>query len=316
MTTNTAADVAFNDADSAEIHRLVQQQYGQRAQRVIELADVTPPRSASAGADADNDCGAPNCGRGACGSDDCAPDPAAVCSDTAICADSDADAGAVCCGPVDTDRAMSLYNDAQLQGLPVEAMAASAGCGNPTALADLRPGETVLDLGSGGGIDCFIAAEQVGKSGRVFGLDMTPEMLALANANRDRMGLHNVEFIAGQLEDIPLPDASVDVVISNCVICLSPDKDAVFREAYRVLTPGGRLHVSDMLALSAAGPRVVDPQSWAACIGGAEYRETYLARMANAGFADIATTAESVQYDQDAVPLNVASVKVSASKPR
>lgn len=297
MTThNAAADAAtaFTDADSAEIHRLVQQQYGQRAQRVIKLADVTPPAAV--------DCGAPDCGRGACGGADC--------GDTADLSD------AVCCGPVDTERAMSLYNEAQLQGLPVEAMAASAGCGNPTALADLRPGETVLDLGSGGGIDCFIAAEQVGESGRVFGLDMTPEMLALANANRDRMGWHNVEFIAGQLEDIPLPDASVDVVISNCVICLSPDKDAVFREAYRVLTPGGRLHVSDMLALSADGPRVVDPQSWAACVGGAEYRETYLARMAAAGFTDIATTAEAMQYDQDAAPLNVASVKVSASKPR
>ena len=310
MTTHNtapAADIAFTDADSAEIYRLVQQQYGQRAQRVIRLTDVTPPASVGNGPD----CGAPDCGRGACGGDDCGQDAPAN-----GCGAADADAGAVCCGPVDTDRAMSLYNDAQLRGLPVEAMAASAGCGNPTALADLRPGETVLDLGSGGGIDCFIAAEQVGDLGRVFGLDMTPEMLALANSNRDRMGLHNVEFIAGQLEDIPLPDASVDVVISNCVICLSPDKDAVFREAYRVLTPGGRLHVSDMLALSAAGPRVVDPQSWAACVGGAEYRETYLARMAAVGFTDIATNEEAMQYDQDAAPLNVASVKVSASKPR
>ena len=310
MTTHSAAANAatsFTDADSAEIHRLVQQQYGQRAQRVIRLTDVTPPASVGNGVD----CGAPDCGRGACGGDDCGQDAPA-----SGCGDADAAAGAVCCGPVDTDRAMSLYNDAQLRGLPVEAMAASAGCGNPTALADLRPGETVLDLGSGGGIDCFIAAEQVGDSGRVFGLDMTPEMLALANSNRDRMGLHNVEFIKGQLEDIPLPDASVDVVISNCVICLSPDKDAVFREAYRVLTPGGRLHVSDMLALSADGPRVVDPQSWAACVGGAEYRETYLARMAAAGFTDIATNEEAMQYDQDAAPLNVASVKVSASKPR
>jgi SAM-dependent methyltransferase len=211
---------------------------------------------------------------------------------------------------------MTLYQEAQLRGLPVEAMAASAGCGNPTALADLRPGETVLDLGSGGGIDCFIAAEQVGESGQVFGLDMTLEMLALANANRDRMGLTNVEFVPGHLEDIPLPDSSVDVVISNCVICLSPDKDAVFREAFRVLNPGGRLHVSDMLALSEDGPRLTDSEAWASCIGGAEYRGTYLDRMVAAGFTDIATIDETIRFDEDDVPLNVASVKVSARKPQ
>jgi SAM-dependent methyltransferase len=211
---------------------------------------------------------------------------------------------------------MTLYQEAQLRGLPVEAMAASAGCGNPTALADLRPGETVLDLGSGGGIDCFIAAEQVGESGQVFGLDMTLEMLALANANRDRMGLTNVEFVPGHLEDIPLPDSSVDVVISNCVICLSPDKDAVFREAFRVLNPGGRLHVSDMLALSEDGPRLTDAEAWASCIGGAEYRGTYLDRMVAAGFTDIATIDETIRFDEDDVPLNVASVKVSARKPQ
>ena len=273
-----------------DIRQAVQEHYGQRARRVIELTDVTP---------ADVGCGADDCGHGNCGADDCGP----------------AAEAAVCCGPADTERAMTLYNEAQLQGLPVEAMAASAGCGNPTALADLRPGETVLDLGSGGGIDCFIAAEQVGESGRVFGLDMTPDMLALANANRDRMGVTNVEFIEGHLEDIPLPDGSINVVISNCVICLSPDKDAVFREAYRVLTPGGRLHVSDMLALTEDGPRLVDSDSWAACIGGAEYRETYLARMAAAGFTNIATTAESIRFDEDDASLNVASVKLSACKP-
>ena len=283
---------SVRNAATDEIHRIVQEQYGARARRVIDLTDITPPPATNAG------CGAADCQHGACGADDCA-----------------AATDAVCCGAVDTERAMSLYQNAQLQGLPVEAMAASAGCGNPLALADLRPGETVLDLGSGGGIDCFIAAGQVGESGRVFGLDMTPDMLALANANRDRMGLSNVQFVAGHLEDIPLPDRSIDVVISNCVICLSPDKDAVFREAYRVLTPGGRLHVSDMLALTADGPALTDASSWASCVGGAEYRETYLGRMAAAGFTDIATLEESRQYDADAVPLNVASVKVSARKP-
>ena len=286
--------MTINNADTGEIRRIVQQQYGQRALRVIELTDVTPQF----------ECGSENCGHGNCGNTDCAAEAHAHTE------------AAACCGPADTEHAMALYNEAQLQGLPVEAMAASAGCGNPTALADLRPGETVLDLGSGGGIDCFIAAEQVGESGRVFGLDMTPEMLALANTNRDRMGLSNVEFIEGHLEDIPLPDSAVDVVISNCVICLSPDKDAVFREAYRVLTPGGRLHVSDMLALTAEGPTLVDADSWASCIGGAEYRETYLARMVAAGFTDISTTEDDLKCDENDVSLNVASVKVAAYKPR
>ena len=276
--------------NTEDIRQAVQEHYGRRARSVIELIDVTPVGVG---------CGAENCGQGSCGADDCGYEAEAT----------------ACCGPADTERAMTLYNEAQLQGLPVEAMAASAGCGNPTALADLRPGETVLDLGSGGGIDCFIAAEQVGESGRVFGLDMTPDMLALANANRDRMGVTNVEFIEGHLEDIPLPDGSVNVVISNCVICLSPDKDAVFREAYRVLTPGGRLHVSDMLALTEEGPRLIDSDSWAACIGGAEYRGTYLARMIAAGFTDIETTEESIRFDEDDASLNVASVKVSAQKP-
>jgi SAM-dependent methyltransferase len=286
--------MTINNADTGEIRRIVQQQYGQRARRVIELTDVTPQF----------DCGSENCGHGNCGDENCAAEAHAHVE------------AAACCSSADTEHAMALYNEAQLQGLPVEAMAASAGCGNPTALADLRPGETVLDLGSGGGIDCFIAAEQVGESGQVFGLDMTLEMLALANANRDRMGLTNVEFVPGHLEDIPLPDSSVDVVISNCVICLSPDKDAVFREAFRVLNPGGRLHVSDMLALSEDGPRLTDAEAWASCIGGAEYRGTYLDRMVAAGFTDIATIDETIRFDEDDVPLNVASVKVSARKPQ
>jgi SAM-dependent methyltransferase len=286
-------------SNTDDIRQAVQEHYGQRALRVIQLTDVTPPQGVG--------CGAENCGHGTCGGDDCGHDEVACGCGSAA---------AACCGPADTERAMTLYQEAQLQGLPVEAMAASAGCGNPTALADLRPGETVLDLGSGGGIDCFIAAEQVGESGQVFGLDMTLEMLALANANRDRMGLTNVEFVPGHLEDIPLPDSSVDVVISNCVICLSPDKDAVFREAFRVLNPGGRLHVSDMLALSEDGPRLTDAEAWASCIGGAEYRGTYLDRMVAAGFTDIATIDETIRFDEDDVPLNVASVKVSARKPQ
>lgn len=220
-----------------------------------------------------------------------------------------------CCSPSDLDRARRIYSAAQIAALPAEAVTVSCGCGNPTALAGLKPGERVLDLGSGGGIDCFLAAEQVGPAGHVIGLDMTPEMLALARSNKAKLGLSNVEFVQGELESIPLPDASVDVVISNCVICLSPDKDAVFRESFRVLASGGRLHVSDMMALTPAGPTRTDPAAWASCIAGAEDREVYIGRLRRAGFVDIALTEESARFDDEGVPLNVASVKAVARKP-
>jgi ubiquinone/menaquinone biosynthesis C-methylase UbiE len=173
----------------------------------------------------------------------------------------------------------------------------------------------VLDLGSGGGIDCFLAAQQVGDTGHVTGLDMTQDMLDLARRNQTNLGLANVEFVKGEMESIPLPDASVDVVISNCVICLSPDKDAVFQESYRVLSPGGRMHVSDMVALSAEGPARTDPEAWASCIAGAEHRDVYLDRLRRAGFVDLETTEERVKFDDCGVPMNVASVKVVARKP-
>ncbi|MDE2939807.1 MAG: arsenite methyltransferase [Chloroflexota bacterium] len=220
-----------------------------------------------------------------------------------------------CCSPSDTERALRLYNEGQVAGLPAEAVAASAGCGNPTALAGLKPGERILDLGSGGGIDCFLAAQQVGDTGHVTGLDMTPDMLELAHKNLATTGLTNVEFVEGEMENIPLPDACMDVVISNCVICLSPDKDAVFREAFRVLAPGGRMHVSDMVALSPEGPAVTDAEAWVACVGGAEDKTVYLDRLSRAGFVSVETTDEDVRFDSEGVPLNVASVKVVAHKP-
>ena len=226
------------------------------------------------------------------------------------------DGEAACCSPADMDRALRLYNEGQLAGLPAESIAASAGCGNPTALADLKEGERVLDLGSGGGIDCFLAANQVGESGRVIGLDMTPDMLELARKNQTNLGLTNVEFVQGEMEDMPLPDASLDVVISNCVVCLSPDKDAVFRETFRVLAPGGRVHISDMMSVSDEGPARTDPEAWASCIAGAEHREVYLDRLHRAGFVEITITEESVRCDEEGVPMNVASVKVVAHKPR
>ncbi|MFB3097800.1 MAG: arsenite methyltransferase [Dehalococcoidia bacterium] len=220
-----------------------------------------------------------------------------------------------CCGPADMERALRIYSEGQINNLPAEAVAASAGCGNPTALAGLQPGERVLDLGSGGGIDCFLAAQQVGPEGHVTGLDMTQDMLDLARNNQASLGVTNVEFIQGEIERIPLPDASVDVVISNCVVCLSPDKDAVFQETYRVLAPGGRIHLSDMMALTAEGPTRTDAEAWASCIAGAENQEVYLARLRKAGFVNVETTEERVRFDDEGVPMNVASVKVVARKP-
>jgi ubiquinone/menaquinone biosynthesis C-methylase UbiE len=162
------------------------------------------------------------------------------------------------------------------------------GSGNPTAIAELQPGEIIRDRGSGGGIDCFLAARQVGADGRVIGLDMTPKMLDLARANAKKQGLNNVEFQYGYIEDIPLPDDSVDVIISNCVINLSADKDAVFREAFRVLKPGGRLNVSDIVTQGDLPEIVVEHLSaWAGCVAGALDEEIYLEKMRRAGFGSI-----------------------------
>ena len=220
-----------------------------------------------------------------------------------------------CCGPADLERAMRIYQEGQINQLPAESVAASAGCGNPTALAGLKAGERVLDLGSGGGIDCFLASQQVGDTGHVYGLDMTDDMLELARANQVKLGVTNVEFVKGEIEKIPLPAGSVDVVISNCVVCLSPDKDAVFQESFRVLAPGGRVHISDMMSLDASGPALTDPEAWASCIAGAEDRDIYLGRLTNAGFVDIDLSEEKVRFDDQGVPMNVASVKVVARKP-
>ncbi len=209
---------------------------------------------------------------------------------------------ASCCGPAadscscgDTssqielvDAIYDLYGAQDTAGLPETVTDASLGCGNPTAIASLRPGETVLDLGSGGGIDCFIAARQVGPTGHIIGLDMTPEMLRLANANKAKIGADNVEFRRGEIEHMPVDTASVDVIISNCVINLSPDKDAVFAEAFRVLKPGGRLAVSDIVTrgtLPEAMRRSIE--AWAGCIAGALDEDEYLDKIRNAGFADV-----------------------------
>ena len=219
--------------------------------------------------------------------------------------------GDACCSPQDMDEALHIYEEGQLAELPAESIAASLGCGNPTALAGLQRGERVLDLGSGGGIDCFLAANQVGGTGHVIGLDMTPDMLALARKNQATLGLTNVEFVQGEMEAMPFPDASVDVVISNCVVCLSPDKDAVFHEAFRVLAPGGRMHISDMMSLSGEASANDDLESWVACSTGAETRDVYLDRLSRAGFTDIAI-AEDAGYCADE---GLSSIKVVAHKP-
>ena len=181
-----------------------------------------------------------------------------------------------------------LYATGETAGLPADAVRASLGCGNPTALADLRAGETVLDLGSGGGLDVLLSARRVGPTGKAYGLDMTDEMLALARRNQAESGIANAEFLKGHLEDVPLPDASVDVVLSNCVVNLSPDKDRVLREAFRVLRPGGRLAISDVVVegeFPAALRKVVE--LWSGCIAGALEVEDYRARLAAAGFEDV-----------------------------
>lgn len=197
-----------------------------------------------------------------------------------------------CCGPVGEQAfGGALYDDVDRGALPQGAVAASLGCGNPTAVADLREGDVVLDLGSGGGIDVLLSARRVGPTGRAIGLDMTDEMLQLARRNAAEAGARNVEFLKGHMEDIPLPDATVDVVISNCVVNLSPDKDAVVREVFRVLVPGGRLGISDVVAereLDAATR--ADPDMWTGCIAGALARDRYEQILREAGFDDVAIT--------------------------
>jgi SAM-dependent methyltransferase len=188
----------------------------------------------------------------------------------------------------DTRFGSGLYGPGDVEGLPVEAVAGSIGCANPVALADLEPGDDVLDLGSGGGIDVLLSARRVGPEGKAYGVDMTAEMLELARANQSRGGVTNVEFLEGRIEDVPLPDASVDVVVSNCVINLSADKAAVFGEAFRVLRPGGRLAAADVVAdVEPDAALRANTAEWAACIAGAVTRAQYAAGLTDAGFVDV-----------------------------
>src|ERR1044071_333539 len=201
--------------------------------------------------------------------------------------------GSSCCGASPSNSCndpitSNLYDALQANEIPEEAMLASLGCGNPTALAKLMPGETVLDLGSGGGIDVLLSAKRVGPSGKAYGLDMTDEMLTLANANKQKSGLTNVEFLRGEIEHIPLPDNSVDVIISNCVINLSGDKDRVLAEAFRVLKPGGRLAVSDVVTKGEVRSEIRSSVLlWVGCVAGALEESDYKKKLSGAGFEHI-----------------------------
>lgn len=214
------------------------------------------------------------------------------------------DQGGSCCGsaaPAGNPITTNLYGDGETTALPAEAVAASLGCGNPTALAELKPGETVLDLGSGGGIDVLLSARRVGPAGKAYGLDMTDEMLALARENQRKSGAQNVEFLKGEIEHIPLPDDSVDVIISNCVINLSGDKDRVLGEAFRVLKPGGRFAVSDIVVRGEMPGEIRRRvELWAGCIAGALEESEYQSKLAVAGFEQIEVEPTRIYTADDA----------------
>jgi arsenite methyltransferase len=201
------------------------------------------------------------------------------------------------CDPITSN----LYAEGEAGQIPEAALKASLGCGNPTALAGLNPGETVLDLGSGGGIDVLLSARRVGPTGKAYGLDMTDDMLALARENQRKAGVENVEFLKGEIEHIPLPDSSVDVIISNCVINLSGDKDQVLREAFRVLKPGGRFAVSDVVVRGEVPPEIRrNMELWVGCVAGALEDTEYVAKLAAAGFADIGIEPTRIYDVEDA----------------
>jgi SAM-dependent methyltransferase len=206
--------------------------------------------------------------------------PADCCSTTSCCDGS----AAASCDPITSN----LYGENEAGQIPEQALKASLGCGNPTALATLHPGETVLDLGSGGGIDVLLSARRVGPTGKAYGLDMTDDMLALAHENQRKSGLENVEFLKGEIENIPLPNSSVDVIISNCVINLSGDKGRVLREAFRVLKPGGRFAVSDVVVRGDVPTEIRrNMELWVGCIAGAMGESEYARKLADAGFGDV-----------------------------
>jgi arsenite methyltransferase len=267
--------MVVSDETTAELVEQIRSRYAEAARAVLDR---------QGGAGCGSSCGEPG--------QDAAVETDAVsgCCDTSSCCGGEYAAGSAALDTSDYFGG-SLYGESETDGLPEEAVLASLGCGNPLAVADLREGERVLDLGSGGGIDVLLSARRVGSSGFVYGVDMTDDMLALARQNAIKAGAANVEFRKGQIEDLPMPDASVDVVISNCVINLSADKPAVLAEMFRVLVPGGRIGISDVVAedhMSAADRTAAG--SYVGCIAGALTRAEYLDGLAAAGFADASVT--------------------------
>jgi ubiquinone/menaquinone biosynthesis C-methylase UbiE len=242
----------------------------------------------------------------------CAPSPA---SQASSCCGTESSADVSCCGVSDDQTIVTnvaeLYRQSDVSDLPSTVTDVAFGCGNPTAISALLPGQVVLDLGSGGGIDCFLAAKMVGDSGRVYGVDMTSEMIALARKNQQKVGAKNVEFRLGEIEHLPIESGTVDVIISNCVINLSPDKDQVFREAFRVLKPGGRLQVSDIVWTKPVPEDVKeDMEQWAGCVAGALLESDYTAKIAAAGFTGVTSVATDYPGGK-----GVASAAVTATKP-
>ena len=241
------------------------------------------------------------------------------------CCGSGAEVKDALCGEMKDSVSARLYAPEEANEVPLEALLASAGCGNPVLLADLHPGEVVLDLGSGGGIDVLLSAKRVGPTGKAYGLDMTDEMLELARQNQAKAGIANAEFLKGEMEDMPLPDNSVDVIISNCVVNLSPDKDKVLREAFRVLKPGGRMAIADLVTIGELPEAVRNNMAaWAACVAGAMDATEYVLKLTAAGFQNPegevyrSFTADGAEEGGDAAPAPgqgyVASAYIRATK--
>ncbi len=292
----------MTERTAEEVREFVSRSYGARVRPVLEQVEAE--------------------GAACCGPDCCAPASGAVETlqliDLTPAADAccDTSAGADCCGDTSSEveivNIARLYQETDISDLPSTVTDVAFGCGNPTAISALQPGEVVLDLGSGGGIDCFLAAKMVGPEGKAIGVDMTDEMIALARKNADKVGATNVEFRKGEIEALPVDDASVDVIISNCVINLSPDKSQVFREAFRVLKPGGRLQVSDIVWTQDVPEDVKgDMEKWAGCIAGALLERDYLAGITAAGFHDVTSVASEYPKGR-----GLASAAVVAFKPR